>query len=549
VFIFPQIRYFSYIFLLLFTLGGCQQVQSSNQRLAPLPQDSLIQVYFNNSQSSEYQETYRQQTRLGDDLEKQIVDTISQAKFTVDIAVQELRLPKVAQILAQKQKDGVKIRLILESNYSRTWSSFTAAEITKLGKKEQERYQEFRKFVDINQDHQITPEEISQRDGLAIVQNANIPWIDDTADGSKGSSLMHHKFVIVDHRFVIITSANFTLSDTSGDFSNSSSLGNANNLLKIDSSELASLLTEEFNIMWGDGVGGKPDSKFGVKKPVRNPQTIILGNSKVTVHFSPTSPTEPWNISSNGLIAKTLSTSTKTVDLALFVFSDQQLANILEERHHQNVQVRALIAPQFAYRPYSEGLDMMGFALSDNCKYEVDNRPWKNPISTVGVPILPKGDLLHDKFAVIDNKTVITGSHNWSEAANNGNDETLIVIENPTVAAHYQREFNRLYGKIKPGLPANVKSKIDAEVKKCPQIKQPSSFVNPITTKINLNTASQAELETLPGVGKKLAQRIIIARQQQKFTSLQDVDKIPGISEKMLVKWEGMITLSADEHR
>ena len=546
MFIFPQIRYFSYIFLLLFTLGGCQQVQSSNQRLAPLPQDPLIQVYFNNSQSSEYQETYRQQTRLGDDLEKQIVDTISQAKSTVDVAVQELRLPRVAQILAQKQKSGVKIRLILESNYSRPWSSFTSAEIAKLGKREQERYQEFRKFVDINQDNQITPEEISQRDGLAIVQNAQIPWIDDTADGSKGSSLMHHKFVIVDDRFVIITSANFTLSDTSGDFTNPSSFGNTNNLLKIDSSELATLLTEEFNIIWGDGVGGKPDSKFGVTKPVRNPQTIALGNSKITIHFSPISPTEPWSNSSNGLIAKTLSTSTKTVDLALFVFSDQQLANILEERHHQNVQVRALIEPQFAYRPYSEALDMMGFALSDNCKYEVDNRPWKNPISTVGVPILAKGDLLHDKFAVIDNQTVITGSHNWSEAANHGNDETLIVIENPTVAAHYQREFNRLYGKIKPGLPANVKSKIDAEVKKCPQIKQPSSFVNPITTKINLNTASQAELETLPGVGEKLAQRIIIARQQQKFTSLQDVDKVPGISAKILAEWEGMTTFTSD---
>jgi phosphatidylserine/phosphatidylglycerophosphate/cardiolipin synthase-like enzyme len=546
VFIFPQIHHSPYILLLLLTLTGCQQVQSSSQLLEPLPQDPLIQVYFNNSQSSKYTEAYRQKSRFGDDLEKQIVDTISQAKSTIDIAVQELRLPKVAQILAEKQKSGVKVRLILEHNYSRPWSSFTSAEIANLEKREQERYQDFRKFVDINKDNQITSAEISQRDSLAIVQDAQIPWIDDTADGSKGSRLMHHKFVVVDHRFVIITSANFTLSDTSGDFTNSSSLGNANNLLKVDSPELAKLITEEFNIMWGERVGGKLDSKFGLQKPLRNSQTITLNNSKITVNVSPISPTEPWVDSANGLISKTLSASKKTVDLALFVFSDQQLANILEERHDQNVQVRALIEPQFAYRSYSEALDMMGFALSENCKYEVDNHPWKNPISTVGVPILAKGDLLHHKFAVIDNQTVITGSHNWSEAANNGNDEILVVIENPTVAAHYQREFDRLYSTIKPGLTANIQAKIDQQVKQCPQIQKPSSLTSSITHKINLNTATQAELETLPGVGKKLSERIIIARQQQKFTSLEDVDKIPGISAKILAEWEEMITLTSD---
>ncbi len=540
--IFPQIRYFSCIFLLLFSLTVCQRVKPGNQLLAPLPQDPLIQVYFNNSESSEYREIYRQKTRLGDDLEKQIVDTIAQAKSTIDIAVQELRLPEIAQILAQKQKDGVKIRLILESNYSRPWSSFTSAEIAKLGKREQERYRDFQKFVDINQDHQITSEEISQRDALIIIKNAQIPLIDDTADGSKGSSLMHHKFVVVDHRLVIITSANFTLSDTSGDFTNPSSLGNNNNLLKIDSPELATLLTQEFNIMWGDGIGGKLDSKFGLQKPSRQPKTIILGNSKITVNFSPTSPTQPWNISSNGLINQTLSTTTNTIDLALFVFSDQQLANTLEKLHDQKVQIRALIEPEFAYRSYSEALDMIGFSLSDNCQYEIDNRPWKNPISTVGVPILPPGDLLHHKFAVIDHQTVITGSHNWSQAANNGNDEILIVIENPTVANHFQREFNRLYGKIKTGLPANIQSKIDAEVKQCPQIQKPSSSTISTPIKINLNTATQAELETLPGVGKKLAQKIILARQQQKFTSLEDVSKIPGIGDKTLGKWEGIIT-------
>ncbi|MBD2296742.1 competence protein ComE [Anabaena sphaerica FACHB-251] len=396
--IFHHLKFLSYIFLFLFTLSSCQKVQSSNQRLAPLPQDPLIQVYFNHSQSSEYQETYRQQTRLGDDLEKQILDVISLAQSTIDIAVQELRLPKISQALAQKQKAGIKVRVILENNYSRPWSSFTTTEIQKLEKREQERYNEFRKFVDINQDNQITPDEISQRDALVIIQNSKIPWIDDTADGSAGSSLMHHKFIIVDHRFVVITSANFTLSDTSGDFSNSSSLGNANNLLKIDSPELANLLTEEFNIMWGDGPAGKTDSRFGLQKSVRSPQEINLVNTKLTVNFSPISPTQPWSNSSNGLIAKTLNTASKTVDMALFVFSEQKIANILENRHNQTVGIRALIEPQFAYRSYSEALDMMGLALSENCQYEIDNRPWQNPINTVGVTTLAKGDLLHHKL-------------------------------------------------------------------------------------------------------------------------------------------------------
>ncbi len=468
-------RYLLSIFLLIFSLAGCQRVQSYNQRPAPLPQDPLIQVYFNHSESSEYQEAYRQQTRLGDDLEKQIVDAIMQAKSTVDVAVQELRLPRVAQALVDRQKAGVKVRIILENTYSRPWSSLTSTEIGKLDKREQERYNEFRKFIDINQDNQLSPAEINQRDALMILQNAKIPWLDDRADGSAGSSLMHHKFVIVDNRLVIITSANFTLSDTSGDFTNSGSFGNANNLLQIDSPELASFFTEEFNIMWGDGPGGQPDSRFGLKKPLRLPKQITLGNTKITIQFSPSSPTQPWSDSSNGLIGKTLDSASKSIDMALFVLSEQRIANILEKRHQQSVQIRALIEPQFAYRPYSEALDMMGVALSNKCKYEIDNHLWSNPITTVGVPVLPKGDLLHHKFGVIDSQTVITGSHNWSDAANNGNDETLLVIENPIVAAHYVREFARLYAKVKPGLPPAIQEKIKLEQTRCTKIKTSSS--------------------------------------------------------------------------
>ncbi|MFM7372462.1 MAG: competence protein ComE, partial [Sphaerospermopsis kisseleviana] len=151
--------------------------------------------------------------------------------------------------------------------------------------------------------------------------------------------------------------------DTSGDIGNSSSLGNANNLLKIDSPELATLFTEEFNIMWGDGPGGTPDSKFGLQKPIRKPQKITLVNNQITVKFSPISPTQPWINSSNGLISQTLDKASKNIDMALFVFSEQRIANILENRHNQNVVIRVLIEPQFAYRSYSEALDMMGLAV------------------------------------------------------------------------------------------------------------------------------------------------------------------------------------------
>jgi len=540
--IFRKQKHF-WIFFLIFVLTACQQAKSSHKRLSPLAQDPLVQVYFNHSESSEYQESYRQQTRLGDDLEKIIADAISQAKSTVDVAVQELRLPKVAQALVDRQKAGVKVRVIIENTYSRPWSSFTPDEVKKLASRERERYNEFHQFIDLNKDKKLSPEEINQRDALVILQNSKIPLIDDQADGSKGSSLMHHKFVIVDNRIVIVTSSNFTLSDTSGDFTSNSSLGNANNLLKIDSPELASVFNQEFNIMWGDGPGGKPDSQFGLKKTLRSPKKIALGESTITVQFSPASPTQPWSKTSNGLIGEILNSATKSIDLALFVFSEQQLANILEQRHQQNVAIRALIDSQFAYRSYSEALDLMGVALSNQCKYEIDNKPWSNAITSVGVPVLAKGDLLHHKFAVVDNARVITGSHNWSDAANNGNDETLIVIENPKVAAHYVREFTRLYAKAQLGLPSKIQAKIQAETKKCPKINTPTSIQNQTIQKVNPNTASLEELATLPGVGKKLAQKIIIARQQQKFTSLQDLERVSGVSAKMLDKWRDYVTL------
>ena len=91
---------------------------------------------------------------------------------------------------------------------------------------------------------------------------------------------------------------------------------------------------------------------------------------------------------------------------------------------------------------------MLGVTLYRRCQPEADNNPWGNPLNTVGIPATAPGDKLHHKFATIDDRVVISGSHNWSQAANQNNDEVLIAIDNPTVARHFVREFDRLYSSL-----------------------------------------------------------------------------------------------------
>jgi phosphatidylserine/phosphatidylglycerophosphate/cardiolipin synthase-like enzyme len=463
----PAVR-FGGLFLigLLLFLGFALRRQSVARvpLLSSLPQDSQIQVYFNHSQAAAYTEPYRQQYRLGDNLEQVAVEAIAAAQTSVDVAMHELNLPQVATALKERHQAGVKVRVIVENTYRRPLSQLTPSEVQQLDERSRKKYQDFVQLVDQNHNGSLEANEIAARDAMMILQTAGVPLKDDTADGSRGSHLMHNKFIVIDGRIVISGSANLTWSDVHGDPTSPESQGNANHLLKIASPALARLFSQEFNLMWG----GSASSEFGLKKPYRPAQMIKLAaNSQVTVQFSPTSTRKPWQQSVNGLIGRTLSQATHAVDLALFVFSDQQISNVLEADHRQGVQIRALIEPEFAYRDYSEALDMLGMQLASGCRYEANNHPWTNPITTVGIPQLPPGDLLHHKFGVVDGKIVITGSENWSEAANRSNDENLLVIDNPTVAAHFQREFHRLYNGATLGLSSKLQSKVKQQQQRC----------------------------------------------------------------------------------
>ena len=64
---------------------------------------------------------------------------------------------------------------------------------------------------------------------------------------------------------------------------------------------------------------------------------------------------------------------------------------------------------------------------------------------------------------MIDNKTVITGSFNWSPAAAHTNDETLLVIHSPMLAAHFTREMNRMWRSAELGITPLFRRKLERQ--------------------------------------------------------------------------------------
>jgi competence protein ComEA len=62
--------------------------------------------------------------------------------------------------------------------------------------------------------------------------------------------------------------------------------------------------------------------------------------------------------------------------------------------------------------------------------------------------------------------------------------------------------------------------------------------------KININTASAAELQKLPRVGEKVAQRIVDFRAQNgEFKKIEEIMKVRGIGEKIFLQLKDLITV------
>ncbi len=104
-------------------------------------------------------------------------------------------------------------------------------------------------------------------------------------------------------------------------------------------------------------------------------------------------------------------------------FTNDTLFNKLVEKHKEGVDVEISI--------YDDGV---------NRKHGVDITQLPNKRIKRG----KRGGLMHDKFCVIDNQIVITGSYNWTTNGEFRNDENITIEHDPEQATRFSLEYRRL---------------------------------------------------------------------------------------------------------
>jgi phosphatidylserine/phosphatidylglycerophosphate/cardiolipin synthase-like enzyme len=117
----------------------------------------------------------------------------------------------------------------------------------------------------------------------------------------------------------------------------------------------------------------------------------------------------------------------RTIDLAIYNLTAAELAEALQAAQARGVQVRILMD--------RENLDAGSPAIGRLRRSGI-------PVRALGVP---EQSLMHNKFAVFDGRLAVTGSYNWTWSAEHANYENLVVLDDPEVVGHFQREFQRLW--------------------------------------------------------------------------------------------------------
>ena len=271
----------------------------------------------------------------------------------------------------------------------------------------------------------------TQADRLRV---AGIPVITSTYGGNHSSGIQHNKFFVIDARDGS-SSVDDWLWTGSVNMTNEN-MADMNNGVEIQDVGLAAAYLVEFDEMWGSSTDTPNASlaRMGSSKSNNTPHSFTIGGIPIEMYFSPSDGTEAQIVSE-------INAADENIFLCLNVFTSDPISNAMKFKHDNvtGFDVRGVFDTGNIGQTGSEWPNLSGTGGSN---------PWSPP-ADVWTDNEPND--LHHKYAIIDagladeGPTVITGSHNWSNAANTVNDENTLIFHDHNIAGLFLQEFAERY--------------------------------------------------------------------------------------------------------
>jgi phosphatidylserine/phosphatidylglycerophosphate/cardiolipin synthase-like enzyme len=159
--------------------------------------------------------------------------------------------------------------------------------------------------------------------------------------------------------------------------------------------------------------------RFGISKRSATPYPWVqLGTARVEVYFSPEDGVAKH-------VLQRLKTAKRSIHFMAFSYTEDTISDAMIAQAKAGLVVPGVFETQNAG---GSGADF-------------------NRLKQGGVDVLEDGNcyILHHKVIVIDERTVITGSYNFTGSAEKDNDENLVIVDDPNLARAYLDEFTRVY--------------------------------------------------------------------------------------------------------
>jgi len=223
--------------------------------------------------------------------------------------------------------------------------------------------------------------------------------------GDQRQGLMHDSFIVIDRSEVWTGSMDFTESAVYEDH---------NTLFRVRSSEVAENYTHDFEEMFING-------NFGPEKgTATTPHLIIrIDGTRLDNYFSPAG-------GAASRIIELLKNADESIHFLAYSFTNDDFGKVLSDKADQGLSVSGVMDQEQAHSSLGTEYDPLRLAGID--------------VRLAGGP----GHLGH-QVLIIDGKVVILGSYGFSRAADNENDENVLIIFSPQIAQVFLQEFQRVY--------------------------------------------------------------------------------------------------------